>query len=126
LLGPTQPAATASAGRRRAATSPPRAPAGRPRPGLRGRAKARFRWRRPGADTRLGGSRLRSPPVALTARGDRWATPPGGLPVTFRHRLCSQHFTPTVACSRCGEPVAAPELVVLPGPGGRKALGTAV
>jgi DNA-binding HxlR family transcriptional regulator len=62
--------------------------------------------------------------AALTAWGDRWATPPGGPPALFQHRLCGQHFTPRVACSHCGEPVTAEELEVRPGPGARSAPGT--
>jgi DNA-binding HxlR family transcriptional regulator len=62
--------------------------------------------------------------AALTAWGDRWATPPGGPPAIFQHRVCGHRFTPRVACSQCGEPVAADELEVLPGPGARSAPGT--
>lgn len=62
--------------------------------------------------------------AALTAWGDRWATPPGGPPVLFRHRACGQSSTPQVACSHCREPIAAEELDVLPGPGGQRAPGT--
>jgi hypothetical protein len=62
--------------------------------------------------------------AALTAWGDRWATPPGGPPVLFRHRACGHTCTPHAACSHCGEPLAAEELEVLRGPGGRRAPGT--
>ena len=62
--------------------------------------------------------------TALTAWGDRWATPPGGPPVLFRHRACGHSSTPQVTCSHCGEPIAAEELEVLPGPGRRRAPGT--
>jgi DNA-binding HxlR family transcriptional regulator len=62
--------------------------------------------------------------AALTAWGDRWVTPPGGPPVLFRHRACGHTLTPQVACSHCGEPIAAEKLDVLPGPGGRRARGT--
>jgi DNA-binding HxlR family transcriptional regulator len=62
--------------------------------------------------------------VALTAWGDKWATPPEGPPVRFRHRLCGHRCTPVVACSHCGEAIDADELDVLPGPGGRVAPGT--
>jgi DNA-binding HxlR family transcriptional regulator len=64
--------------------------------------------------------------AALTAWGDRWATPPGGQPAYFQHRLCGQIFTPGVACSHCGEPVAPEDLEVLPGPGAQSAPGTLV
>ena len=62
--------------------------------------------------------------AALTAWGDRWATPPGGPPAHFEHSLCGQIFTPTVACSQCGKPVAPEDLEVLPGPGAQSAPGT--
>ena len=62
--------------------------------------------------------------AALTAWGDRWATPRGGPPVIFEHRTCGQAFTPTVACSQCGQPVAPEDLRILPGPGARSAPGT--
>lgn len=62
--------------------------------------------------------------MALTAWGDRWATPPGGPPLRYRHRTCGQVFTPTVYCPACAEPVHADEVDLLPGPGGRQAPGT--
>lgn len=62
--------------------------------------------------------------AALTAWGDRWTTPPGGPPVLFQHAVCGQVFTPTVACSHCGKPVAPEDLGVLPGPGARSSPGT--
>ena len=62
--------------------------------------------------------------TALTAWGDRWATPPGGPPVLFQHQACGHVCTPQTVCSHCGEPIAADELEVLPGPGARSAPGT--
>jgi len=64
--------------------------------------------------------------LALTAWGDRWATPQGGPPLVFRHRPCGHTFTPTVSCSACGEPLARGEVEALPGPGARTTAGTAV
>jgi hypothetical protein len=64
--------------------------------------------------------------TALTAWGDRWATPLGGPAAIHRHTRCGQHFTPTVTCSECGAPVRTEELEVLPGPGARRGPGTAV
>ena len=62
--------------------------------------------------------------AALTAWGDRWQTPAGGPPVTFRH---SDHrCTPTVSCSSCSEVLTSENLDIRPGPGGRKAAGTMV
>jgi len=70
------------------------------------------------------GSELVPVMMALTAWGDRWATPEGGPPVRYRHRDCGQIFTPTVCCSSCGQPVADDDVDLLPGPGGRTAPGT--
>ena len=64
--------------------------------------------------------------LALTAWGDRWATPQGGPPLVFRHRSCGHTFTPTVSCSACGEPLARGEVEARPGPGARTGPGTAV
>jgi DNA-binding HxlR family transcriptional regulator len=62
--------------------------------------------------------------MALTAWGDRWATPDGGPPIQFRHRDCGHRFTPTVHCSACGQPVVADAVRPIPGPGGRAGPGT--
>jgi len=62
--------------------------------------------------------------MALTAWGDRWATPEGGPPLVFRHRGCGHEFTPTVSCDACGQPVRPGETEVLPGPGARTGPGT--
>ena len=64
--------------------------------------------------------------MALTAWGDRWATPEGGPPLVFGHRTCGHHFTPTVTCDACGEPVTPADVDVLPGPGARRSPGTRV
>lgn len=60
--------------------------------------------------------------AALTAWGDRWRPPPGGPPIRFRHGR--HRCVPTVACSTCGEPVGADDLIPAPGPGGVVAPGT--
>ncbi|WP_337063276.1 winged helix-turn-helix transcriptional regulator [Kineococcus sp. G2] len=62
--------------------------------------------------------------MALTAWGDRWATPPAGPPIAFEHRACAHSFTPQVHCSHCGQPVHADDVVAVPGPGGRASPGT--
>jgi DNA-binding HxlR family transcriptional regulator len=62
--------------------------------------------------------------MALTAWGDRWATPDGGPPIQFRHTGCGTWFTPTVSCPVCGEPVRADTVETAPGPGARTAPGT--
>ncbi len=62
--------------------------------------------------------------MAMTAWGDRWATPDGAPPMLFRHHSCGHRFTPTVHCPECGQPVDAASVIVEPGPGGRTAPGT--
>jgi DNA-binding HxlR family transcriptional regulator len=64
--------------------------------------------------------------TALTAWGDRWATPPGGPAAIHRHTRCGHDFRPTVTCSECGTLVNAEELEVLPGPGAQRGPGTAL
>jgi DNA-binding HxlR family transcriptional regulator len=64
--------------------------------------------------------------LALTAWGDRWATPEGGPPLVFRHRRCGHHVTPVVSCDACGQPLRPGEVEALPGPGARTGPGTAV
>jgi DNA-binding HxlR family transcriptional regulator len=61
---------------------------------------------------------------ALTAWGDRWATPQGGPPLVFRHRRCGHRFTPTISCDACGQPIDPGEVQALPGPGARTGPGT--
>ncbi|HEX4249416.1 MAG TPA: helix-turn-helix domain-containing protein [Pseudonocardia sp.] len=64
--------------------------------------------------------------LVLMAWGDRRATPPGGQPVRLVHRACGEHFTPTVSCSCCGQPVDADGVDALPGPGAADGPGTHV
>jgi len=64
--------------------------------------------------------------MALTAWGDRWATPPAGQPIRFTHSTCGKVTTPTVSCSECGEPLDMSHVEPSPGPGGRTAPGTAL
>lgn len=62
--------------------------------------------------------------LALTAWGDRWATPESGPPLVFRHRRCGHRFTALVACNACGQPLAPGEVEAFPGPGARRGPGT--
>ncbi|MFF0492527.1 winged helix-turn-helix transcriptional regulator [Nocardia sp. NPDC004068] len=64
--------------------------------------------------------------MALMAWGDKWATPPGGPPVELVHDDCGRKFTPQVSCSSCGQPLAAPRVTALPGPGAAPGPGTRV
>ena len=63
---------------------------------------------------------------ALTAWGDRWATPPAGQPLRFTHTTCGKVTTPTVCCSECGDALTTGTTTPSPGPGGRTAPGTAL
>lgn len=62
--------------------------------------------------------------MALSAWGDRWFPPPGGIPVRFQHRTCGQTFTPRVSCSACGDAIRAADVIPRPGPGSVSAPGT--
>jgi DNA-binding HxlR family transcriptional regulator len=64
--------------------------------------------------------------IALTAWGDRWATPPAGQPIRFTHTTCGKVTTPEVCCSECGDTLTAANTTPSPGPGGRTAPGTAL
>ncbi|GAA4981451.1 helix-turn-helix domain-containing protein [Kineococcus glutinatus] len=64
--------------------------------------------------------------LALTAWGDRWATPEGGPPLRVRHTACGAETRATVCCSGCGQPLEAGQVRCTPGPGGREAPGTAL
>jgi DNA-binding HxlR family transcriptional regulator len=92
--------------------------------GVVSRTAYQDRPRRYQYDLTTAGTELVPVLMALTAWGDRWATPEGGPPVRYRHRGCGQALTPAVCCSSCGEPVTADEVDILPGPGGREGPGT--
>jgi DNA-binding HxlR family transcriptional regulator len=64
--------------------------------------------------------------LALTAWGDRWAPPAEGSPMLFVHKRCGLRFKPRITCSKCGEPIAADEVVVTRGPGSSAQPGTMV
>ena len=72
------------------------------------------------------GRELVPPLIALTAWGDRWATPRGGSPLLFEHRGCGHQFVPQLRCSHCGEAVGPDDVIARPGPGGRAVRGTRV
>jgi len=54
--------------------------------------------------------------VMLSAWGDRWRPGPASPDVRQRHANCGCAFTPTLACSECGEAVGARELKTEFGP----------
>ena len=48
--------------------------------------------------------------VMISAWGDRWRAGPNGPDARQRHRHCGHAFSPTIACSECGEPVGPRDL----------------
>lgn len=43
--------------------------------------------------------------VLFMAWGDKWRSPPEGVPLKLRHKLCGQEATPVLVCDNCGGPV---------------------
>jgi DNA-binding HxlR family transcriptional regulator len=62
--------------------------------------------------------------MAMTAWGDRWHVPAAGPPIRFRHR--DHRCEPVVSCKTCSEEIDGADVTFKPGPGGKKAPGTAV
>jgi len=69
---------------------------------------------------------LMPPLLALTAWGDRWASPKEGPPVIYTHRGCGKDFSPAVTCPHCGDALRPEDVAARPGPGGRAGRGTRV
>ena len=90
--------------------------------------RERYQARPPRYEYRLGeaGRDLVPALLALTAWGDRWVAPPEGPPMRLRHTPCGHVAAAVVTCAGCGAPLAADEVVMLPGPGGARAPGTMV
>ncbi|MFI6833781.1 winged helix-turn-helix transcriptional regulator [Kribbella sp. NPDC050241] len=61
--------------------------------------------------------------LALTAWGDRWATPPAGQPPRFTHAAFGKVTTATVCCSECGEALTSQDVTPSVGPGGERLPG---
>lgn len=55
--------------------------------------------------------------MAIVHWGDAHYAGAAGPPLLHRHRACGCDFTPVTTCSECGEPVAARDVDVRPGPG---------
>lgn len=53
--------------------------------------------------------------IALTAWGDRWASP-DGPPILYRHATCGHEIRQQTICTSCGT-VDCSEVMVRPGPG---------
>jgi DNA-binding HxlR family transcriptional regulator len=52
--------------------------------------------------------------LAITAWGDRWTMADAGPPALLRHHSCGQVAAPEIRCSRCGRPMAARDIEVVP------------
>ena len=55
--------------------------------------------------------------MAIVHWGDVHCAGEAGPPLLHRHRACGHDFAPVQTCSECGEPVAARDVEVRPGPG---------
>jgi DNA-binding HxlR family transcriptional regulator len=55
--------------------------------------------------------------MAIVHWGDCWYAGEAGPPLLHRHRTCGHDFAPVSVCSECGEPLAARDVEVRPGPG---------
>jgi len=55
--------------------------------------------------------------LAIVAWGNKWLADEAGPALWLRHKQCGEIFTPTLACSECGEKVAARDVEPVPGPG---------
>ncbi|GII81025.1 HxlR family transcriptional regulator [Sphaerisporangium rufum] len=55
--------------------------------------------------------------MVISAWGDRWTAGTAGPPVLQRHRACGRTTHPEIRCARCGEPMAAGDIDLEPGPG---------
>ena len=55
--------------------------------------------------------------LVMVAWGDRWTAGDAGPPVLHRHHACGETAHAELRCSRCGEPMRATDVDVLPGPG---------
>ena len=57
--------------------------------------------------------------MAIVHWGDVHMVDERGRPLLHEHRHCGKTFNPVMVCSECGEPLAAREVHVHPGPGAR-------
>lgn len=62
--------------------------------------------------------------AALTAWGDKWATPENGPPIYFGHRDCCDRTRLDICCSTCKEPIRPDDVTMHAGPGARASKGT--
>ena len=55
--------------------------------------------------------------MVMVGWGDRWVAGERGRFVVYRHRGCGAIANVDLCCDQCGEPMHAPDVEVLPGPG---------
>jgi DNA-binding HxlR family transcriptional regulator len=55
--------------------------------------------------------------MVMVAWGDKWLAGPAGPPVLYRHHACGEISQADLRCARCGQPMHAGDVDVLPGPG---------
>lgn len=55
--------------------------------------------------------------MVMVRWGDDWLSGTAGPPVLYRHHACGDISTVELRCARCGEPMHADNVDVLPGPG---------
>jgi DNA-binding HxlR family transcriptional regulator len=55
--------------------------------------------------------------MVMVRWGDKWTAGQAGPPVLYRHHACGQVGPVDLRCERCGQPMHAADVDVLPGPG---------
>jgi DNA-binding HxlR family transcriptional regulator len=55
--------------------------------------------------------------MVMVGWGDKWLAGDGGPPVLYRHHACGEISRVDLRCARCGNPMHAGEVDLLPGPG---------
>ncbi|MFD2414745.1 winged helix-turn-helix transcriptional regulator [Amycolatopsis pigmentata] len=55
--------------------------------------------------------------MVMVRWGDRWLAGEAGPPVLYRHHACGEVSRVDLRCTRCGEPMHAGDVDLLPGPG---------
>jgi hypothetical protein len=57
--------------------------------------------------------------MSIVHWGDVYMAGKKGRPLLHTHDLCGKDFDPVMVCSECGEPLAAKQVHVHPGPGAK-------
>lgn len=55
--------------------------------------------------------------MVMTGWGDKWLAGEAGTPVLYRHHACGEVSVVDLRCARCGEPMHAGDVDLIPGPG---------